>query len=80
MLNSLRALARFFQEKIGWSCIGVLLSLAIIGVAAVVLLRMLREVDAHQVMAAVKATKPYQIGATALFVATGIRRELDRDR
>ena len=48
MLNSLRALARFFQEKIGWSRIGVLLSLAIIGVAAVVLFRMLREIDVHR--------------------------------
>jgi hypothetical protein len=71
MLNSLRALARFFQEKIGWSRIGVLLSLAIIGFAAVVLFHMLREVEPHQVMAAVKATKPYQIAAAALFVAGG---------
>jgi len=33
MLNSLRAAARFIQDKIGWNRIGVLLSIAIIAVA-----------------------------------------------
>ena len=37
MLNSLRAVARFFQNNIGWNRIGVLLSLTIIAVAVVVL-------------------------------------------
>jgi glycosyltransferase 2 family protein len=71
MLNSLRALARFFQDKIGWNRIGVLLSLAIIGVAAVVLFHTLRDTDTNQVIAAIKATKPYQVCAAALFVAGG---------
>jgi glycosyltransferase 2 family protein len=71
MLNSLRAVARFFQDTIGWNRIGVLLSLAIIGVAAVVLFHTLRDTDTNQVIAAIKATKPYQICAAALFVAGG---------
>ena len=71
MLNWLRALARFFQDKIGWNRIGVLLSLTIIGVAAMVLFHMLRDIDVDQVNAAIKATKPYQIAAAALFVAGG---------
>ena len=71
MLNWLRALARFFQDKIGWNRIGVVLSLTIIGFAATVLVHMLREVDVNQVYAAIKATKPYQIAAAALFVAGG---------
>jgi glycosyltransferase 2 family protein len=71
MLKSLRAVALFIQQKIGWNRIGVLLSLTIIGVAAVSLYHMLREVDAGQVMAAVKATRPYQIVGAALFVAGG---------
>jgi hypothetical protein len=71
MLNSLRALARFCQDKIGWNRIGVLLSLAIIGVAAVVLVHMLREVDVDQVIAALKATRPHQIAGAALFVVGG---------
>ena len=33
MLHMLRAMARFFQNYIGWNRVGVLLSLAIIGVA-----------------------------------------------
>ena len=71
MLSSLRAVARFFQDTIGWNRIGVLLSLGIIGVAAVALFHMLREVDVNQVIAAVKATKPHQIAGAALFVAGG---------
>jgi len=71
MLNSLRAVARFFQDRIGWNRIGVLLSLTIIGVAVVVLYNMLREVDVDQVYAAVKATKPHQVALAALFVACG---------
>jgi hypothetical protein len=71
MLKSLRAVALFFQQKIGWNRIGVLLSVVIIAVAAVVLFHMLREVDVGQVMAAVKATKPHQIVGAALFVAGG---------
>ncbi len=71
MLNTLRAVARFFQDKIGWNRIGVLVSLTIIGFAAVVLFHMLRHIDIDQVYAAVKATKPHQIAAAALFVAGG---------
>jgi hypothetical protein len=71
MLKSLRAAARFFQEKIGWNRIGVALSLGIIGFAAVVLLHMLRHTDVEQVYAAVRATTPTQVAAGALFVAGG---------
>jgi len=71
MLNSLRAVARFFQEKIGWSRIGVLLSLAIIGVAAVVLFHMLRDIKIDEVIRALKAIEPHHIAAAALFVAGG---------
>jgi len=71
MLNSLRAVARFFQTKIGWNRIGVLLSLAIITVAVVVLVRMLRGIDSDEVYAAVRATEPRHIAAAAFFVAVG---------
>ena len=71
MLNSLRAVARFFQNKIGWNRIGVLLSLTIIAVAVVVLVRMLRDIDVDEVIAALKATEPRHIAAAALFVAGG---------
>jgi uncharacterized membrane protein YbhN (UPF0104 family) len=71
MLKSLRAMARFFQKTIGWNRIGVLLSVAIISVAAVVLFRMLHDIDTDEVIAALKATKPQDIAIAAFFVACG---------
>jgi hypothetical protein len=43
MVGVLRAVARFFQETIGWNRIGVILSIAIISVAVVVNFNMMRE-------------------------------------
>src|SRR5215510_3773875 len=71
MLKWLRAVARFFQKTIGWNRIGVLLSVAIISVAAVVLFHMLRDIDTDEVIAALKATEPHHIAAAAFFVACG---------
>jgi uncharacterized membrane protein YbhN (UPF0104 family) len=71
MLKSLRAVARFFQNTIGWNRIGVLLSIAIITIAAVVLFRMLRDTNVDEVIAALKATEPRHIAAAAFFVACG---------
>ena len=71
MLNWLRAVARFFQDTIGWNRIGVALSLTIIGIAMVVLYNMLRGIDVAQVMHALKAMRPHQIALAALFVAGG---------
>jgi uncharacterized membrane protein YbhN (UPF0104 family) len=71
MLNWLRAVARFFQTTIGWNRIGVLLSVAIISVAAVVLYNMLHDIDVDEVIAALKATEPQHIAAAAFFVACG---------
>jgi glycosyltransferase 2 family protein len=71
MLNSLRAVARSFQDKFGWNRIGVLLSLTIIGIALVVLFHMLRDIDVDEVVSALEATRPHQIAAAAAFVAGG---------
>lgn len=71
MLHSLRAVARFFQTYIGWNKLGVLLSLAIIGVAATVLWRMLHNINTDEVVFALKATPPHNIVLAALFVAGG---------
>ena len=71
MLNLLRAAARFFQNNIGWNRIGVFLSLAIITVAVVVLVHMLRDINIDEVIAALKATKRPHIVAAAAFVAGG---------
>jgi hypothetical protein len=71
MLNWLRSVGRFFQKTIGWNRIGVLLSVAIISVAAVVLYNMLHDIDVDEVIAALKATEPQHIAAAAFFVACG---------
>ncbi len=69
MLKALRAVARFFQDTIGWNRIGVVISLAIIGVALYVLAHMLRDIDVAEVIRAVKATEWSHIAASAAFVA-----------
>ena len=69
MLKSLRAVARFFQKTVGWNRVGVLLSLAIIAVAADVLFHTLRNLDVDAVFAAVTATKYSDVAAAAIFVA-----------
>ncbi len=71
MLDSLRAVARFFQRAIGWNRIGILLSLTIIAVAADVLFHMLRHLDVHAVIAAIKAIEYDDVAAAAVFVAGG---------
>jgi glycosyltransferase 2 family protein len=71
MFKRLRALARWFRGTFGWNRLGVLFSLGIIAVAAVVLFHMLRDLDVDQVIAALKATSRSHIVAAALFVAGG---------
>lgn len=71
MVKSLRAVARFFQHTIGWNRIGVFLSIAIITIAVVVLIHMLRDINVDEVYAALKATEPRHIAAAAFFVACG---------
>jgi hypothetical protein len=71
MLNLLRAVARFFQDKIGWQRIGFLLSVAIISVAVAVLVHMLHDLDINEVIAALKATPAHRIAFAAVFVAGG---------
>jgi len=71
MLNLLRAVARFFQDKIGWQRIGFLLSVAIISIAVMVLVHMLHDLDINEVIAALKATPVHRIALAAVFVAGG---------
>ena len=71
MLHWLRVGTRFFQEKIGWNRVGVLLSLTIIAVAVVVLVHMLRDINVDDVLKAIRATKERDVIAAGLFVAAG---------
>jgi hypothetical protein len=70
-MDWLRALARFFDRKIGWHRVGFLLSVAIIVVAAVVLYRKLHDINVGRVLAAMATVEYRDVGLAALFVAAG---------
>jgi glycosyltransferase 2 family protein len=71
MRKPLRAVARQFERWIGWNRVGIALSITIIAVAAVVLYRMLHDIDVGEVMHAVRMTPPHDLVLAALFVAAG---------
>ena len=71
MLKRLRSVAWFCQTKIGWNRIGVLLSLTIIGVAVVVLFRILHDIDVDDVFDAIRAVELRHIVIAAGFVVAG---------
>src|SRR5947208_16397765 len=71
MLHPIRAAARLIDQKIGWNRIGLALSLVIIVSAAVVLYRILREIEFSDLVVALKATELSDVVLAALFVAAG---------
>ncbi len=71
MLDALHRAAVFCDQRIGWNRIGVALSLTIIAVAAVVLYRILRTMDASEVVEALVTIDLRNVTLAALFVAGG---------
>lgn len=71
MLKALRAVARQFEKRIGWNGVGIALSITIIAVAAVVLYRMLYDIDVREVVRAVRKTPLRDLVLAAVFVAAG---------
>src|SRR5262245_2173772 len=71
MVNALRTGARIVSEKVGWNRISFFLSITIIVIAAVVLYRILRDIEVAEVVDAVRATRSHQILLAGLFVAAG---------
>ena len=69
MLKRLRAAAHSFEGKIGFSRLGMVLSLIIIIVAAVVLYRILRDIDLDELLDALEATDWRTLGIAGFFVA-----------
>src|SRR5206468_9957622 len=70
VLDALHRAAVFCDQRIGWNRIGVALSLTIIAVAAVVLYRILRTMDASEVDALL-TTDVRGVTPAAFFVAGG---------
>ena len=70
-MNWLRALARVFDQKIGWHRVGFFLSLTIIIVAAVVLYRKLHNINVGKVLTAMATVEYHDVALAALYVAAG---------
>jgi glycosyltransferase 2 family protein len=71
MYGGLRSFAKSFDEKVGWGRVGVVISITIIVVAAVVLHKMLREINFDDVVDAVQAVEKHDVAMAALFVVAG---------
>ena len=71
MNGGLFSFAKSFDDKIGWGRVGVVLSIAIIAVAAVVLYHMLRNINVEEVLDAVEAVEKHDVAKAAAFVAAG---------
>jgi glycosyltransferase 2 family protein len=65
----LRAVARFFDQKVGWHRIGFVLSVTIIAIAAVVLYRKLHTMNFAKVLTAMTTVEYRDVMIAALFVA-----------
>jgi uncharacterized membrane protein YbhN (UPF0104 family) len=71
MIETFRAVARFFGRTIGWNRIGFVLSLVVITAAVVVLYRILRGIDVREVIEALKNTEARDVLLAGAFVAAG---------
>ena len=67
----LRASGRFFEQKIGLHRLGVVLSIVIIAIAAVVLYRKLHNINVGKVLTAMATVEYRDVVISALFVAAG---------
>ena len=68
-MDWLRAVARFFDQKIGWHRVGIVLSVAIIAVAAVVLYHKLHNINVGKVLTAMATVEYRDVAVAAMFVA-----------
>jgi len=71
MLKGLRAAAQVFNRKVGFSRLGVALSLTIIIVAAAVLYHILHDIDLGELLDALEATDRWTLAVAGGFVAAG---------
>jgi len=70
-MKALRALARLFDQKIGWHRVGVILCITIIAIASVVLYRKLQNINVSKVLTAMATIEYRDVAVAALFVAAG---------
>jgi glycosyltransferase 2 family protein len=71
MPEAIRRAMAFLRQKQILHKLGVVISIAVIGIACYVLYHMLRGIDTNEVIEAIKSTEPRQIALAALFVGAG---------
>src|SRR3978361_1623476 len=71
MLEAIRRAISFLRQKQVLHKLGVVISVAVIGIACYVLYHMLRGIDSNEVIEAIKSTEPRQIWLAAPFVGAG---------
>src|ERR1700752_3070450 len=71
MLEAIGRAMAFLRQKQILHRLGVVISIAVIGIACYVLYHMLRGIDTNEVLEAIKSTEPRQIALAGLFVAAG---------
>jgi uncharacterized membrane protein YbhN (UPF0104 family) len=71
VFDALHRLVIFCDTRIGWNRIGIVLSVTIIAIAATVLYRILRTIDAGEVLDALATTDWRDVALAALYVAGG---------
>jgi len=71
MLEPIRRAISFLRHRQILHKLGVAISVTVIGIACYVLYHMLRNIDASEVIEAIKGTEPRSIALSALFVAAG---------
>ena len=69
MQGAWRSIDGFLRERVNWHHVGVFLGLSITAIALYVLYRLLRGIDAHDVVEAIRQTSPLNVFIAALFVA-----------
>jgi glycosyltransferase 2 family protein len=69
VFDAARLIHRFCDRTIGWSRIGLILSIAIIGIAAYVLFNILRDIEIREVVGALRNADARNILVAALLVA-----------
>ncbi len=70
-MDWLRAFGRFFEQKIGLHRLGIILSVLIIAVAAVVLYRKLHNMNVSKVLTAMATVEYRDVAISAMFVGLG---------
>jgi uncharacterized membrane protein YbhN (UPF0104 family) len=71
MLNATRNALRFVSAKIGWSSVGVVISVLIIVFAGITLVRLLRDVEPNKILLALQATNWWMVLTAAAFAVAG---------